>query len=414
MHVATDLPSDFFERLARRPWSNDPHQQLAPLRTRPAHRLKTGELVLVDHASVCEVLRSPSFAKPDLPTVPFKSVRTLFRMFLMLNEPDHLRLRRAIAPAFTPGAIATRKEAVHEELARLLDGRGEIDAVADLGYPLPLNLICGSLGVDRAARARVGTWSQVLMSALDNPIPVRPSAAVRYAGAVAARRSRPIATLNAARGIVGYATDRLEAADEPPGADILLALRAAVAERTMSLDEAAATWVLLVIAGHETTANLIGNSLALLVAHPDQLDLLAAEPHRADACVEEVLRYESPVPLGIRFATEPVSVGGHDLTSGDGAYVLFGMANRDPDVFEDPDRFDITRNTHGHVGLGHGSHFCLGAHLARLEGAATLEAVIPRLRNTTPAPPKWRQSFATRGIQGLPLTLHTKQPYEPE
>lgn len=400
-----DLPSNLFERLAKTPYVNDPYTQLQHLCRMPAARMRTGELVLVGHAEVSEVLRSRSFAKPELPALPLRSVRTLFRMFLMLNDPDHHRLRHAVAPAFSPAAVASRQQAVRAEVEALVGRCTTLEAVSELAYPLPLNLICSWLGARPEDQARIGAWSRTLTAALDSPMPLRPSAALRYARAIATHQSQPVATLRAARSIVAYATRLITDDDHDDTAELLKVLRRAVADGTITIEEAAATWVLLVIAGHETTANLIGNALALLAAHPEQLEVLQANPQLVEGCLDEVLGYESPVPLGIRIATETVHIAGHDLGPGDGAYVLFSMANRDPAVYDNPDRFDITRVATSHLAFGQGSHFCLGAQLARLEAREALSAIAPRMHIGPPAPVHWRQSFATRGVESVSLTL---------
>jgi cytochrome P450 len=347
------------------------------------------------------VLRAPSFLKPTLPPVPLRSVRTMLRMFLLLNGSDHVRLRRAVAPMFTPAAVAARTALVESEVERLLHRRTELDVVRDLAYPLPLHLICTWLGVPPGDEPRIEAWGQVLLANLDGPVPLTPRDALRYAKAVARRRSRPLATILAIRAMSAYARDLLRGDRE---GEFLLVLRDAVASGTMSEDDAVATWALLVIAGHETTANLIANTIHLLLTHPEQLQALQDDGSLAPAAIEESLRYESPVPMGVRVTSEPTSIGGHDLEAGRPVFVVIASANRDATVFVEPDRFDLTRDATANIAFGHGAHVCIGAQLARTEATAAVAAVVARAPVATGAT-RWRATFATRGLEALPVRL---------
>jgi hypothetical protein len=400
--LAHELPADFFERLATPALAQDPYAELARLHVDPAPRLRSGEVVLGHHADVERVLRSPVFLKPSLPRVPLKSVRTMLRMFLLLNAPDHLRLRRAVAPLFTPAAVSARRELIESEVDRLLYGRTELEVVRDLAYPLPLHLISTWLGVRPGDEPRIEAWSRVLLANLDGPVPLSPRDALRYGAAVARRRSRPLATVLAIRAMGAYARDLLRGDGH---AEFLMVLRDAVAAGTMSEDEAVATWALLVVAGHETTANLIGNTIHLLLADPEQLAAVQDDVSLVDAAVEESLRFESPVPMGVRVPSEPVSVGGHDLDPGDPVFVVMASANRDPAVFTDPDRFDVTRDPSLNIAFGHGAHVCIGAQLARTEASTAVAAIVARHPVSTGGPPRWRPTFATRSLEALPVRL---------
>ena len=396
------LPADFFERLATPALAQDPYPELARLLIDPAPRLRSGEVALGHHRDVERVLRSLTFLKPTLPPVPLPSVRTMLRMFLLLNAPDHPRLRRAVAPLFTPAAVAARRELIEREVERLLHGRTELEVVRELAYPLPLHLICTWLGVRPGDEPRIEEWGKVLLANLDGPVPLGPRDALRYAAAVARRRSRPLATILAIRAMGAYARNLLRGDGD---AEFLTVLRAAVADGTMSEDEAVATWVLLVIAGHETTANLIGNTVHLLLAHPEQLAAVRDDPSLVGAAVEESLRFESPVPMGVRVASEPVSIAGHDLDAGAPVFVVIASANRDPAVFPDPDRFDLFRDATPNIAFGHGAHVCIGAQLARNEAIAAVAAVVGRHPVGTGSPPRWRPTFATRSLDALPVRL---------
>ena len=358
--------------------------------------------MLGHYADVEPILRSPVFLKPTLPPVPLRSVRTMLRMFLLLNAPDHPRLRRAVAPLFTPAAVSARRELVESEVDRLLHGRTELEVVRDLAYPLPLNLICTWLGVRPGDEPRIEAWGKVLLANLDGPVPLGLRDAFRYAVAVGRRRSHPLATVLAIRAMGAYARDLLRGDGD---AEFLVVLRAAVADGTMSEDEGVATWALLVIAGHETTANLIGNTVHLLLAHPEQLAAVQDDGSLVGAAIEESLRFESPVPMGVRVPSEPVSVAGHDLDAGDPVFVVIASANRDPTVFTDADRFDMMRDATPNIAFGHGAHVCIGAQLARTEARAAVAAIVARHPVGTGSPPRWRPTFATRSLEALPVRL---------
>ena len=399
---APALPADFFERLATPALAQDPYGALRPLCVDPALSLRSGEVVLAKHADVKHALRSPSFVKPALPPVPLPPVRTMLRMFLLLDGPDHSRLRRAVAPLFTPAATAARQGLIESEVDRLLHQRAELDVVRDLAYPLPLRLICTWLGVPPADEPRIEAWGKVLLANLDGPVPLGVRDALRYAAAVLRRRSRPLATVVTIRAMGAYARKLLRGDGD---ADFLVALRAAIADGTMSEDEAVATWVLLVIAGHETTANLISNTVHLLLADRDQLTAVRDDASLVAAAIEESLRFESPVPMGTRVTAEPVSVAGHDLEAGRPVCLVIASANRDPSVFDAPDRFDVLRDATQNIAFGHGAHVCIGAQLARNEAAAAVAAVVARNPVRNGPPPRWRPTFATRSLEALPVRL---------
>ena len=403
------LPSDFFERLSRPPWSDDPHRHLASARVDPPPRLRSGELVLARHRDVAAVLRSPDFVKPPLPSVPLPSVRATMRNFLLLDGADHQRLRRAVAPLFSPSAVEARRARIEERTTALLAGRSSLDVIADLAYPLPLGMIADALGVPSGDAPRIAAWGAALLETLDNPMPLSARGAARMAKAVALRRSHPVRLLRAIQGIAGYARERLVADQAPPEADVLGALQAGLRAGTLTLDEAIGTWILIVIAGHETTANLIGTTLHLLLDHPDQRRLVDDDPALVPLAVREALRLESPVPVAIRQARVDTEAGGVPVPAGTTVHVLLGAANRDPDVFAHPDRFEVLRPETGHLAFGQGTHFCVGAQLALLEAEVALAALLDR--NPRPVPgsrPVWRPTFATRGIAQLPVELDAR------
>jgi cytochrome P450 len=256
--------------------------------------------------------------------------------------------------------------------------------------------------VPASDRPRLATWSRVLVDALDPPLPARARALPQ---ALFQRRRELRTTLQAVRGIVSYARSALEEASE---SEFVRALASAQDEGTMSEDEAVATWVMLLIAGHETSTHLIGNGLLCLLRHADALARLRAEPSLMGSAVEECLRYDGPIVRVGRVAHEEVKVGETLVREGEFVQGFLGAANRDGSAFADPDRFDIGRPlTPAHLAFGSGIHFCLGAALARLETEVALSTLIgrgPRLTQSVEQL-RWRPSLALRGLVSLPVEL---------
>ena len=331
------------------------------------------------------------------------------RNFLLLDGPDHTRLRARSSPALhAERRAALAGTASSSEPDRLLDGKRELDVIAELAYPLPLGMIADALGVPPDDEARIAAWGTALLETLDNPMPLTVGGALRMAKAVALRRSHPVALLRAIHGIAGYARRRLLSGPVPADADILRALQAGLSTGELTMDEAIGTWILIVIAGHETTANIIGTTLHLLLAHPEQRALVDDDPGLVPSAVREALRLESPVPLGIREAAAATTVAGQPVAAGTTVNVLFGAANRDPEVFDEPDRFDIRRAETAQLAFGHGSHFCVGAQLAQLEAEVAVAQVLRRHPRLAPgARPVWRPTFADTRHRRAPDRAHS-------
>jgi cytochrome P450 len=391
----------------------DPYPYYAALRARAEPPCTpAGEVVFSRYVDVAAVLGHSRFGKPQAPWLPSRALRTLGRMFLLIDPPDHTRLRRAVAPKFTTTGVAARQERTAAIAARLLETAtahsNTIEVMSAFAYPFPLTVISELLGVEPADRPKVAAWSQTLTAELDAPMPVDAAHVWPAAKALIARRSHPLKMVRAATGIVSYATRRLAQAatdgvvDE---AEVLATLVAAHHQGVLSMDEAAATWVLLVIAGHETTANLLGNSLHALLAHPDQCEAVQGDPTLLPAAVDECLRYDSPVPYSARVALEDLEVGGVGFRKGQWAIVLIGSANRDDAAFPKASRLDITRPPQpSHLAFGHGLHFCLGAALARQEAEIGLAQLLDCRPHPT-GPAHWRPLLAVRGLQHLPIAF---------
>jgi cytochrome P450 len=319
------------------------------------------------------------------------------RPFLFLDPPDHTRLRRLVSKAFTPRVVEGLRPRIHELVEGMLDSvaeAGSMDVVADLAYPLPVTVISELLGVPAGDYETFRDWSDELARGLD-PLQVASSEAL----------DRELAVLNAFGDYLrGLIAERRTA----PRDDLLSALVAAEDDGDkLTESELLMTCVLLLIAGHETTVNLIGNGAMALLRFPDQLDLLRRNPSLAPSAVEEFLRYDAPVQGTKRVMLDDVEIGGKVIPKGDQAILVIAAANRDPERFPDPDRLDITRADNHHLAFGFGIHHCLGAPLARVEGEIALTMLIGRfhdLQLKTDAP-AYKENIVLRGLAQLPLAF---------
>ena len=319
------------------------------------------------------------------------------RPFLFLDPPDHSRLRRLVNQAFTPRAVEGLRPRIQQIVDALLDkaaSTDSMDVVAELAYPLPVIVICEMLGVPAEDQATFRVWSSELARSLDPEITQPPDVLERRVRAISESREY-------FRGLVA----EHRAAPRP---DILSALIAAEEEGDkLGEGELLSTCTLLLIAGHETTVNLIANGLLQLLRHPQELARFTSEPGLAPSVVEEVLRFDPPVQFDGRIALEEMEFGGLKLTRGQFVMLLLGAANRDSSHFADPNRFDITRNDDRHLAFGYGIHFCLGAPLARLEGQIALRTLVERFRALELAtdPPPYKESITLRGPSALPISF---------
>ncbi|GII20999.1 cytochrome P450 [Planosporangium mesophilum] len=369
----------------------DPYPLLAQLREASPLSLMDGALVVTGrHRDLAAILRHQNASSERQRSMVAPSgVPTGALSFLSLDPPDHTRLRRLVSSAFTPRVIAALRPRVTEVVdalfARVAE-QGRMDVVDDLAYPLPVQIISEMLGVPREDDEQFRVWSGLLARALDpqfaDPDPQR------MAGAETARDE-----------FDRYFSRLIAQRRAHPREDLLSLLVHAESEGDkLTESELLATCVLLLVAGHETTTNLIANAVLALLRNPDQLDALRARPELVEGCTEETLRYDAPVQLTTRVARGPLPVGDLELPEGGVVLMLIAAANRDPDVFDDPDRFDITRKPGGHLAFAAGIHFCLGAGLARLESAVVLDAfarriVAPRLLG----PVEYKANFTLRG-----------------
>ena len=320
------------------------------------------------------------------------------RSFLFLDPPDHTRLRGLVSKAFTRRRVEGLRprvaELVHSAVDRMADGlasRGSVELVEELAYPLPVTVISDMLGVPAADRDTFQGWSKVLAHSLD-------------AGLVPPAPEQLRAQRQAANEFRAYFTDLTERRRREPTDDLLSALvQAEEAGDRLSQDELLSTCILLLIAGHETTVNLIGNAVLNLLRHPQQWQQLVADPSLAGAATDETLRFDPPVQLTSRTALEDWEVGGVVVPKGGSALCLLGAANRDPAAFVNADRFLITRSDNRYLSFGKGIHYCLGAPLARLESEVALEILAQRLvgPRLVADPPPYTANAVLRGVAEL-------------
>ncbi|WP_405059673.1 cytochrome P450 [Kribbella sp. NBC_01505] len=332
------------------------------------------------------------------PTSPDTSGNTFDLGFLEREPPDHTRLRQLAAPAFRPKMMAGYAERIAEFTRDLItgierkaaDGR-PFDLIADFAAPLPIGVITTLMGIPDADVHRLSEHGTVVGSALSGIDSPEEAAALATANAELHELFSELIALKRAH----------------PADDVISYLVAATPDGITPY-ELQTTARLLLIAGFETTVNLIGNGIATLLDHPDQWELLRTEPERAPAVVEEVLRFAPPVQNTSRFVHEAVSIGGAEVPAGSWIMLILAAANRDPGVFSDPAVFDITRPRQAeHLSFASGIHYCLGAPLARLEAQIAfteLATRLPKLQRSEDAP-TWRKSRVIRGYSTLPLLV---------
>ena len=389
---------------------DDPHALLRALREQGrATRDVLGIWLLCHHADVSSGLRSNQLSREPwrLPVYrqlrPFLADSTLERtteQWMLFNDPPkHTRLRRLVTAAFKPPVIEALREritAVTDELIAQLPAPGPqadvFDLMAGLAQPLPVRVICDVLGLPAQDFAQTKAWSDALAWIVEPVV----------------RREQRVAAAQAAEDLVAYLRGHIEARRAAaPRDDVLGLLMAAQADEdgVLSVDELLGNLVLLFIAGHETTTNLIGNGMLSLLRHPDQLARLRNEPSLIHSAVDEMLRFEGSVTTVSRHTVAPYAVGDLVIPPEQTLYFMVGAANRDPAAFAEPERFDIARTPNPHMGFGAGIHYCLGAPLARLEGEIAFTRLLqryPALALADPVP-RWRKLINLRGLEALPL-----------
>jgi cytochrome P450 len=349
----------------------DPYPLLARFREASPFTALDGALVVFGRYEDCSrLLRDPraSSERERSRLAPPGATRT--RSFLSLDAPDHTRLRRLVASAFTPRMVATlasRITQITDELLSAAAHGSELELVSQLAYPLPVRIISELLGVPPEDHSRFAGWSAKLAHS------VQPS----FGALDPAERA---AAEQASLEFGAYFTELIAVRRSSPADDLLTKLiRAEDSGDRLTVDELIATCVLLLVAGHETTVGLISNAMLALLRNPGQYAALAGDPALASNAVEETLRYDSPVQLTGRVARRGIAIDGVEPEDGAVMLLLLAATGRDPAVFADPDVFDIRRGAREHLAFAAGPHFCLGAPLARLEATIALRALATRL-----------------------------------
>ncbi|PAF07477.1 cytochrome P450 [Shouchella clausii] len=327
------------------------------------------------------------------PTGPIHK-EIMSRNLLSVSPADHRRLRRLVQKAFTPRMVEKLRGRIVDIAHELLDKvqhKEEMNLIEDYAFPLPIIVICEMLGVPFKDQDQFRKWSDTIMESVNNPQLAEQSEQVMSA------------FVDYLRGLIAEKRNHLQ--------DDLISDLIRVEEDgdALSEEEMYALVFVLIIAGHETTVNLIGNGMLALLEHSDQREKLQSQPELIHSAVEEMLRYDGPAEVSnIRWATEDVELQGKPVRKGDMLLISLASANRDKEAFEEPDMFDITRETNNHLAFGKGVHFCLGAPLARLEGEIAISTLLQRmpklrLKKTGRDSLQWRPGMIIRGVKEIPL-----------
>ncbi|MCY3888726.1 MAG: cytochrome P450 [bacterium] len=387
----------------------DPHSYFSVLREHdPVHwNEKYRAWFIHRYHDVLDALRDPRFSSErigaayDRLTEEQRAERQptydiLMDWLVFRDPPDHTRLRRLVSRAFTPRAVEAWRDRITGVVDELIDGlseRDHFDLIEDFAYPIPAVVIAEMMGVPPDDRDRFKDWSDDVMIL------------VFGARGVGDRRAR------AQQGLVelaAYLGDLVAHYRQHPADNIISNLvEASEGDDSLEDPEIVANCVLFLFGGHETTTNLIGNGIRVLLNHPGQLQKLREDPSLIKPAIEEILRFDGPSKMEVRTLADEVEMGEKTLPAGDMVYLVQHAANRDPDAFDQPDRFDIARDPNNHIGFGFGLHFCLGASVARLEGTIALEALVRRLPNLElgSEPEVWVPTMLSRGLEHLPVSL---------
>ena len=348
------------------------------------------DAILRDHQRFGSDERRAGDAGPDY-VPPFPEGRSI----LILDPPDHTRLRGLVTRAFTPRAIEALEPRINEIVDEILADLPEnqpVDMMQRLAGPLPVTVIAEWLGVPVADRVRFKSWSDQLARILEPTI----------------TRAQMDAAVQAAAELSDYFRAIIEERRLQPQDDLISRLITAEEDgETLSMDEMLAMLRLLLAAGNETTTNLIGNGLLALLRHPDQLQRLHDDPSLVEGAVEELLRYDSPVQTDGRTVLEEMELEGKKLRPGQRMVLLIGSANRDARVYDRPNRLDITRDESPHISFGRGIHHCVGAPLARMEGRIVFRALVEKFAaiRLAETQPRFKNNIVLRGLETLPVTV---------
>ncbi len=361
--------------------------------------------ILTRYDDVLGVLRSPDFSADDRKSPGFdRQLRRLKKQgvlpddqefepsMLRTDPPDHTRLRKLVSKAFTPRAISQLAPRIETIVCEQLDAvadTGTMDVIGQLAYPLPVLVIAEMIGVPGSDRDRFKHWSTDAVANMG------------FASIDDNRRA-----LRASQELRAYFVEICEQRRREPRDYLMSALLAAEDEGDrLSNAEVFGTLNLLLIAGNETTTNLIGNGMLALLRNPEQLEHLRDDPERIDTAIDELLRYDGPVQATSRIATQETRFADGTVAAGEQVIIVLGAANRDPARFAEPDRLDLERQDNQHLAFGNGLHFCLGSNLARLEARHAIKAMVERFPNMKLAidVPSWRHNMILHGLEALPV-----------
>jgi cytochrome P450 len=395
-------------------WATNPFPLYADLRQRaPVHRNALGFWVFARHADCLALLRDrrtsadDAYIDPERLSAEFRfgsgaddpevtAMRDM-RPFLFRDPPDHTRLRGLVSKAFTPKVVESLRARTQQIVDELLDTAFEadrVDLLESFAYPLPVRIICDMLGVPVADQDRFKSWSTSLARGLDPDFLLTGEAI----------KDRDDAVMQFAQ----YFFELLAERRRSPGDDLLSRLVEVEDDGgVLSEAELLSTCILLLVAGHETTVNLISGGTLALLRHPDQLERFRTDPEVTRSGVEEMLRYVSPVQLTGRAMIEDIEIAGVTLRAGDFVMVLIASGNHDADQFPDPERFDVGRTSNNHLGFGFGIHHCLGAPLARMETQVALTSLVRRAPDlaVTVDEPTYKTNVVLRGMESLPVAM---------
>ncbi|MCY7806753.1 cytochrome P450 [Bacillus spizizenii] len=316
------------------------------------------------------------------------------QMMLFQNQSDHRRLRMPASGAFTPRMAERYRPYIDETVHHLLDqvqGEKKMEVISDFAFPLASYVIANIIGVPAEDREQLKDWAASLIQTID----------------FTRSRKALIEGNHSAVQAMAYFGELIQKRKRHPQQDMISMLLKGKEKDKMTEEEVASTCILLAIAGHETTVNLISNSILCLLQHPEQLLELKENPDLIATAVEECLRFESPTQMTARVASEDIDISGVTIRKGEQVYLLLGAANRDPNIFTRADVFDITRSPNPHLSFGHGHHVCLGSSLARLEAQMAIHTLLQRMPGLKLAESKWRYRplFGFRALEELPVTF---------
>ena len=365
-------PYPTYEQLRRK----DPVHRMRLIEAWALTRYKDVQDVLADHKRFTNAERNYDYMQ--------------YRTFLDLDPPDHTRLRGLVSKAFTPRAVRELGPRIQELVDELLDavaGENRIDLISDFAFPLPVIVIAEMLGVPAQDRARFREWSDDIALSVNPLLDGEQIKRVRQA----------------TEELFDYFEGIIEQRRQAPRNDMISALLAAEEEGDkLTHEELLSTLMLLLVAGNETTRNLIGNGMLALLKNPAQLQRLRDHPELLDSAINELLRYDSPVQIDARNAIDDVEIGGKRIAAGQRILAIVGAANRDPQAFASPDKLDIGRNEVSHLSFGRGIHYCLGSPLAILEGRIAFTSLLARFPSMRLASqPVFKEQIVLRGVEEL-------------